>query len=822
MTNKTYNKYMQDWAEKFGDLINWKTRPGQPINQMYRILRISRNSHNDYLTGATEVPSYVMAEVEFFNKLGAFNQHMIAFEKLNEGDIDLKDASDLAIQAWESLVGRKVADESSFVEFAGHFSVRNAHKEMREVMKEDSTGLGVALLIRGYISEYMGAHSFNHTEMIKGSHKADKLMSSYARIQAALNTSSLGGAIHAFTDNAQRAVEFYRPDVSESDRKAVAESAFDLFLNAKKAFKGFSKYTVSKGNVAPNTQLKLQEQIFVFNSMEELVSRSVDMPNGFALSLIRTERYTDSFFCMTIKHDGMVYLVADKSTYGNPLTQDFMAGRNQRYNESRMGESFMPYEMMNVVFSDGGRVADVEGTELAVSDDGLRVLGHIKSMAPYQILWFTFLLEEAKLHFMGVDTPKHIALGYFSSSTLEHPLALENKASDSNKNLPSTYVAKQGIKTLSSKRLSRKKMIEHSPGIAKASYANQWMEDMFDAQIEEQHLYIPPEVCTEKGDSLLLGDSSKKAKPTLSMVNVEGMDYFAHNKIEKDIVPLKSLPSTLFGSTQEIQKQADYIARHNKAKTIGRLVRRDYEENEGKIQTWIAKRIAENMPNLIDDIISLNHQRFFILQHIDRMQTEGLMPIESDLIRQVHAKYMEFDDMWVDTFRKPEQSPLAKALKVRRKNERTARCYFNNTQDAEYRFKLQVSNVYDLEILTGIPREKMPKQLQTWGLKSVREAGPLDASYDPMQDVSNPWNEMLVTCVIPVSIEALKEKRKELGLKGVFVPPRSYYESSIERRMMGDKFKDTPEYKKYNECSKPMAIRDYNAHKPRFSYYWQE
>ncbi|WP_425263048.1 hypothetical protein [Vibrio owensii] len=822
MNNNIYKESMQDWANKFGDLITWKTRPGQPINQMYRILGLSRNSHMDYLNGNTEVPAYVLTEVEFFNKLRVFDQHMIALNKLGDSELSLKEATDLLIEGWESLVGKKLAGEQNFVEFAGQFSVRNANKQLKAVIEEDDTGLAAALLIRKYADEYVQGKSFSYKELVNGSGASNNLMASYAKIQAALSTDSLGSAVKAFINNSEKAIEFYLPHGEVAAKEAAAEKSIELFLNAKKSFKGFSKYTISKGRVAPNTSLKLQEQIFVFNTIEDLVERSVDMPNGFALSLIRTSRYADSFFCMTIKHDGMIYLIADKSSYGNPLTQDFMASRNQRYNEQRLENTYMPYDMLNIVFSDKGRVAEAGSTELALSDDKLKVLGHIKSMSAEQILWFTFLLEEAKVHFMGVETPKHKALGYFSSESLEHPLLLEHSPKAETKNLPSTYVAKGGIKVCKAKKVSRKLLESHSPSIAKTSYANQWMEDMFDSQVEEQHLYIPSDVYQKEGDTLLLGNADKKEVPQLSKVNTTGMDYFATSKIEDQVLKLKTLPSTMFGSTEEIQKQADYIARYNKAETIEKLVKRDFEQNESKIQDWIAKKIAANMPNLIDDIISLNHQRFFILHRIDEMDAEGLVPINDDMMRQVHAKRLTYEERLVCRIRTPVPSPMARALKVRRKNESMSRCFLNKTSEAEYRFKLQVSNVYDLMNLTGIPRDKMPKQLQNWGLKSSREYGPLDKGFDPMQDVRNPWNTMRVTCVIPISKEALSNKRKELGIKGRFTPPKNYYDSNVVRREFDEMFKEYPEFKKYHEHRSAMPRNSYDSYTPSFAYSWAE
>jgi len=814
---------MLKWADKFGDLVTWKTKKGLPENMMYKLLGISRPSHIAYMNGESDVPEYILNQVVLFNSLPPFKQFELAYSVLSDEILSVKEASDRALKAWEELTGREVMDTTSHVEFAGQFSLRNSNKELRYVIEQDPTGLGVGLLLKEYVPAYLSGGQYSLDSISNNDSAVHQTLLSKSKAELYLKSGPLAEVMEGFKDKCKQAVGFYGTAAADDTIESVAEDGFNIFLNAQKEFSRYSKFLISDAAPESNTEMKLLEQIFMFSNMEELVAESQYMPNGFALVLIQQPRFSDSFFVMIVKSGSKIYLVTDKTNYGNPLTKDFMASRNQRYNEDRLSDTYLPYQLLKLKFENNGRTVEYnESTDLITQEQGFRVLGHVKDMYAGQLLWLTFLMDEAKS--LIVDNGKALPkLGYFSSHRLEHPLALENKQSGT-PNLPSTYVAESGLETRTGKKLSRKHMEKVNPSLAKAVYINQWMEDLFDKEIDESSLYVPMEVYKEKGDVLCLSNLDDKGSvKSLERINTENMDYFAKERIKGKQVGLMPLPSTMVGSKEEVQLQADYIARKNKASMIQKLVNKDYKDNEDKIQKWIARNIVKNLPNFIDDLISLNHSRFFIIQDAPKHAEMGLVPINVDYMRQVHAAYLDFDDRWVEIYKTPEPSYMSRALKTRRKKEPLSRCYLTNVEDAEYRFKLQVSNVFDLEVLTGLPREKMPKQLQTWGLQSGREGGPLDKAFDPMQNVHNPWNDMRVNCSIPISVDALKAKRKELGLKGRFVAPINFYDSDHAYMALRTEFSKTEQYKALELSGLKVTKYGYSTrNRPSFSYYWRE
>ncbi len=755
MRNLSYEQEMNKLIEEVGHVIVGRVIRGELINRLYMLFGISRTSHLAYLNNSDSVPDYIWNQLDTFNSLPPFQKVKLVFERcVDLTDLPADKALSQVIKGWEIMTGSPF-DSADKVRYAGQFDVKKVNEKIQSVMANDPSCIGAGLLFSSYFETCKNLISFESVRNVlnQDSHQHRNL-AGYTLGTLFLENSVLAHGINQFKEKCRNVIEFYKP--GEQVKDELFDRAFHIYLRAKHDFTDFAKYCVSRSaKVASNEQLKIQEQIFVFNSVEHLIEQSSMIPNGFSLSMIRPERAFDSFFAMIVKSGEDIHLLTDKPK-STMFQRDAMSSRNQRYNLSRYENSYFPYEMMNLQVEDNGRVlVESESTEVAISDSGLRVLGTVRSMYSDSILWLTFLMEECRNQLIS----KKLALpnlSYVSQESVSHAL-LESKSGASN--LPVNYQVNTSIKVKKSTELNRDNFLVSNPRAKRFMHKNHWMEDKFDKKIDQALLYIPAELST--ASNLLI--ENKRGKVSLATTDGEG------KSIEK--MGLKALPSTSVGTAEEIQAEADLIARYNKSVMISKLMNEEFEANKVKMEKWIAEKISKNLPTLMDDIISLNHDRFAIGGAYLKMVEDGTAPEgrKRELVRQVHVKKHKG---YYDSRSTPTE--LQKALEIRDKNN-YAYCYITG-DEPDLSFYLNVSTVYDLMLLTGLSIEELPVELRNWNSRSDQVADRMSDCYDPVEALANPWDNLKIFLSIPLSKSYVLKRRKELGVKGRFVKPLNYYD----------------------------------------------
>jgi hypothetical protein len=668
---------------------------------------------------------------------------------------------------------------------------------MNEITQDDPSGVAVGLMLNNYIHEFAATREFTFDDYYTDSNRYASFTSGFTQARLALDESPLGDAINQFKETCRKAITFYKPESKVSDD--LINDAINLMIDAKKTFKRYPKFQISKDALASNNeQLKIQEQIYVFETIADLVDQSTLLPNGFSLNLIRTARPTDSFFCIVVKAGGNIYLLTDKPQTSE-FERDFMSGRNQRYNLMRYEGSMLPYEFIEMTVSNGGRdITMSDNTDLVVADNGLRVLGHFKEMRNDSLLWFTFMLEECRNEFFSTFNPNVPALGYVDSSTIEHKL-LGNTSND--KQLPSTYVSKGTIVQKGTKALDRDNFVSNLPEGAKILVSkNAWMEEKYNDLIDESLLYIPENVST---DTLIL---ENKQTGLISLEN-KGEQDDSSRMLD---LPLKRLPAAMLGTHEEVQAEADLIARFNKSLIIAKLMKEDYEERLEDVKTWIAKKIKKNLPNIVDKLVALDHEHFFIAHRANELAKRGEMPSNySEMLRQIHVANMPalYDF-------KSERTILQKVLGIR-DTKNNPKCAMTKVRYPTYSFYLNVDCILDLEILTGLSREEFPIELQNWHCRSDLVADLRSYIYDPIEALNNPWWKMDFKFAVCLDKEYVLQRRRELGVKGRFVKPLNYFEET--GASMFEWLKNHPKMEGVRVTTRSYRKSDHN--RPSWSFY---
>lgn len=790
MMERSYLDEMQQLAKELGYLIIWNTNVGNPINQLYKLLGISRASHDAYLKNSESVPSYIWNQLDILQSLRPHQRLEHGFNTLtNVDNLSIKEALNLAISGWERMTGRPITQESNMGK-VGRFSLTSSNRQLVKLLEEDSTGIAASLYLLNNTKKYNADYTYDFNAIYNGCVSSNRAALGAKQIELFLTKTEIGTAISQFDKKCRSIITHYKPE-SKVDDDLINE-AIELLIDAKKEFNRLPKFTISKNALcASNQTLKIQEQIFVFESVADLIDHSTLLPNGFSLNMIRAARATDSFFCIVVKSGENIHLITDKPAYSEAQKDKFSA-RNQRYNMFRFENTYFPYEMMQFIFSDNGRrIEESQCTDIVVQQDGLRVLGHFKSMSQAAVIWFTFLFEECKEAFFNGNSLALPDMGYVDLERVNHPLISSNTSDKTS--LPISYVAKGVIDQKPCSQLNRKEFERTNPGAKKTVHWNKWMIDKFSDQVDDSLIYIPDTVLVN--DALCIEDKSGKLTLSVSSDSKElGLPE-----------GFRAIPATLIGTPESVQSEIDSIARQNKATAIYNLALADFQEREEEMQKWFARKVKANLSNLVDKLVALDHDYFSITDEMNAHVTDlGLSNTLYHVLRQVHVA--KHSGVW--DFRRP-LSMLQKTLKTRN-SKNIAKCAMTKWDMPSYCFYLNVGNAFDLEKILGIPRKKMPIEIRNYRLSCDAIQDDENAFYDPLDAMSNPWDQIEFALQIPLDSDFVKDRRKELGIKERFIVPSDYYDPKYGRKMHDQLLE------KAREPGYIVGTINYSNFKPRF------
>jgi len=792
-----YEATIQKWAEQLVDMQEWTNRPGEIAKNLYPILGLPRTSHMDYLNKITEAPNYVKAHIDTLNKLDTGTFFPIVINRMFPSGFKKKSAEELAvmtIQLWESIFDKKITEQVG-IESAGEWSLRAINKRLLALQENDPSGVSTMLAIGDEINEIPSTGRYASATRKIGFYKIKFILEQPV-------------VCNFITDQASHLISLvskFKPDLSEQNIKWIKSYPIEVVNYSLNTFNSLKKVQASTG-LNSDEQPVFSKLVFMFNNTRDLKEKMNQLPNGMALCIIRNTNPADSIFVIAVKRGQNLFLLSDQPNYPHPLKAGAMASRNNRYNAERMEGSLLPYEMLNLVWSDGARRVEESSISTAMikADEKLKVVGSIDQMRIDTILWFgltcdlcieRYFKNKTTEPMLGIVDNVQIKANFLTYGSAKTDLVVVNESN--------TLVVK------TSKELDRKEFEKSFPTVKKRFHLNGWMQKKYADQVDSNLLYAPQVQADEKH---LLGVKEMKGTEIITM-------YDSYNA--KKHISLRSVDNKTLATVDEFQGNNDFIARVNQSKMIEQLALRDFKDNKDKILKWFSKAAVKNIPNLIDDLTSLNHERFDISKIVRSSEGCGLIP--RSIFRMIHLAEAPQHSRFIwskDTKNKP--SVFLEALKLYSKREGRTSCYFDKEldieqDDAELRLYLNISNAYDISIVTGIPVDKLPLELQTYGLTEGNLHSYMDSFVDPLDTIQNPWDNLKLRFSLPVSKKGLNIKRKALGLKPIYLSklPLSNWEDGAENDEAIEKVYQVQKAFGFN-VSPCLGV---NKQKPSFSFY---
>lgn len=675
-----------------------------------------------------------------------------------------KSSSTQAIALWEELTGKSVNSSSyTFRVGSDNFDLYQANKRVKQAQAVGDD-LTVTLVVKALAEQYALAESFTLADILAGNERLLARLELVGRMNALFALEATVARNEAFFHYCEGALAHYRDltpqTLDEKSRQFVRESSCFVGLDAYHGVDRLTRLMICDGDVGDAAEAKVSRLVFAFESIEELITHARRIPMGFSLCVILAPHVSDSYFVMVVNTGGRILVLTDKGNYTHPLQEQRMRGRNDRYNLNRIEGSHFPYDLLDIQWGDNGRHASAgeAGTALMSSDSGLRVLGTLADLKDWDLLWLHLFIDQCRDRYFdrGLAEPL-LATG--SMVRLPHMWV------ESSPQLPVPAEYELKLETRASVDLNTEFLHTIEPKWAETHNPNRWMEDRFAAMVPDECLYLPSEALN--GETPILSHAGEERRE-LTRRNVDSLPFWEKEKLPQ--LHLQGLALTALSTPDRVIRDCHFLARYNQVQVIAQLVKEDFAARREVVQNWFYDAAARNLPHLIEDLLSLNHERFCIefsdhqdsLRALGRAKPEGFMEQGLNSHRAISVRYVPVRKQHIP--RRSDQSlSLAKTLKLIDFTYGCYHCAVDRGQEAQLFFSLDVSSVFDLMRVTGLSFERIPPELRHLGI-STYVGNSILSRLDPLSDLRNPWDKPQLSFVLPVSLQAFKEFRRRRGL----------------------------------------------------------
>ena len=676
-----------------------------------------------------------------------------------------------AVSLWEELTGKSVNNGTYSFRVGGEsFDLYNANKRVQQAQAVEDD-LTVALVVKTLSEQFASAETFTLADILAGNTRLTSRLELVGRMSALFNDDASVALFEAFYGYCEGALAYYRDltplSLGEKSRQFVRESGCFVGLDAYHGIERLTRLMICDGPVDDVAKAKVSRLVFAFESIEELITHARRIPTGFSLCVILAPHISDSYFVMVVNTGGRVLVLTDKGNYTHPLQESRMRARNDRYNLNRMGGSHFPYDLLDIKWADNGRRSSSgqTGTALTVSDTGLRVLGQLSDLEDWDLLWLHLFIDQCRDR-------------YFDRKIAEQQLAtgsmvrLPHKWTGSSENLPVPVEYELKLDTRTSADLNSQFLHTVEPKWAKNYNPNVWMEERFAANVPDDCLYLPSDALNSETPLLVLGTDGKRE---LTRRDTADLPFY-----EKERLPslrLQGMSGTALSTPERVIRDCHFLARHNQVQVIAQLVKEDYESRKEAVQEWFYKAAAKHLPNLIDDLLALNHERVWVdtPAHQEALRGLGkgeLLKGKGDNVRVLYSSRsikIRYEPVRKQSIPRRDRAGLSLANTLRLidymidYNYGCYRCAADRREEAQLFISLDVSSVFDLMTVTGLPLEGIPAELRHRGVDTYTGNSILDR-IDPLSHIRNPWDGLTLYYNLPVSLKAFKELRRRRGL----------------------------------------------------------
>ncbi|MCF5371982.1 hypothetical protein [Pseudomonas syringae] len=672
-----------------------------------------------------------------------------------------------AVALWEELTGKSVNSSTYSFKVGGEsFDLYQANKRVQQAQAVEDD-LTVALVVKTLAEQFAAAESFTLADILGGNERLRGRVELVDRMNALFSDNASVTLFDDFYAYCEGALAHYREltpqTLGDKAHQFVRDSGCFVGLDAYHGVSRLTRLMVCDGPVDDVARAKVSRLVFAFESIEELITHARRIPTGFSLCVIVAPHISDSYFVMVVNTGGRIVVLTDKGNYEHPLQESRMRVRNDRYNLRRIEGSHFPYDLLGIEWGDNGRRASEgnAGNDLIVSDSGLRVLGKLSDLHDWDLLWLHLFIDQCRdRYFERKISEPQLATGSM--------VRLPHKWAGSSDQLPVPLEYELKLETRTSTELNTEFLHSVEPEWAERYNPNLWMEERFAASVPDDSLYMPSTALNNETPLLELGTDGRRE---LTRRDIEGLPFWESEKLP--ILNLQGLSSTALSTPERVIRDCHFLARHNQAQVISQLVKEDYENRKEAVQEWFYKAAAKYLPMLMDELLALNHERVWVdtPAHQEALHAlgqgklvngkgSGVQVVNS--FRSISIRYEPVRKQHVGSRNRAGKS-LSGTLCLIDYTHGFYCCAVNRKEEAQLFLSLEISSVFDVMTVTGLPLEGIPAELRHFGVDTYTGNSIL-SRVDPLSHIRNPWDRLSLYYTVPVSLKAFKGLRRSRGL----------------------------------------------------------
>jgi len=635
----------------------------------------------------------------------------------------INELTDLAL-AWLEVERWSVHDKraySSAPASTGYY-LQEQIKKLNESRTLDPTGLTTFMMLRGLVESYLREVQISAYSLIFDSKLIDAQLHPMKELQAILGTPWVIRLIEDFQKRLREAAVQYgvRPGLPTealekvlADKVALAHLRRDALFSIHHALEAH-QFTQGPGGGTP---AKFTPQVFEFwNINSLLLAMRAQKVSGISLCLIRDpEEALRSYFVFAIRNGSTLTILTDHTDGPHPAHKR-MTRRPDRQLSQRAARNWFPYQLLDLREQEGelgnGRVFANTRTSLVPVNVEAVPLKDIRDLEAEEFVWTILMFDLIREKFwdQNVRLPE---LSYTGEMVVE-PQALVGSTG--------SLVKEKLYQSLELAPLKREDLTAEgteNQWECKPTGFNRWMVDRYGAGVSEEVFNL----VGEQSKLLLKGTLGLKAG-------------------------FEALDPTMFGTKEKIQRDRTWAARVNQMRVIQQLAEEEFEREGANISEWYLTHLKLNQEFLLD--ASARGELILPKWHPTRLHegTESYVLDENVALNQ--------QDTWGFYFPKFRLGVFDKGK---------AYCAEREAVKATVFTSIRPTCPEAIAVLVGMKPKDLPWALQHWYSQKPYVGNSILERLDPEDWVlKNPWMGMCFDVGIAHSKQAIRARRKKLGL----------------------------------------------------------
>lgn len=658
-----------------------------------------------------------------------------------------------ALDLWREITG---VDPEATTHTFGSWSLRETFKELQEAIDLDPSEITASLLLGYLLNSYLRERSVNLLTMLNDPKGVASRLVKPRELMDLLNAADLVEARDNFSAAINEALGTYgaadRPEV----QKFLA-APDNIALLRRDALRALSKLRVDQfldGAPEPSDVRPVYNRtVHQWWNVNSMLAASAHRPSGVSLNLIRHPDGMHSYFCFVIRNGGNLFTLSDVPNYAHPL-QAMMSRRPERELERRASRNWFPYDLLGLDYDEESGELYLKQTEqrgLVAYQNAALPLKPIAELPPAELVWISMMFDLIvdKFWERAFKAPE---LSYTAEMLRSQDALIEHAKTA---NLPVAAYQRVGLPALTKADVAAGAVTDAEVG-DKLHEPNRWLEERYAAQVPDEALNLI--AAPEKSFAL----DHKTGEISATNPGFHALQSWQRARELGDRIALAKLDATTFGSREKIEADRKFIARSNFASQVGALAIAEFEEREAEVKAWYAEKVKANAPALLrwcaNNSLWIDDGMHGTFTHYDGIvgptrtvgkSNGGGIREPRRTLRQFLGRYELENSPW-------ERRYNASGVLLGTTSSRgKLLCHLNGTA-ASYWVGIYPANSRELALICGCLVSDLPDVLQHWDLLRTYTGNHILDRIDPMiWKASNPWIELKLSVLIPLSIRGL-------------------------------------------------------------------